>query len=631
LLVAGGATAGDPKRCGGMSAQVGAKVAEPVTTVRVTLRSRSADGKTVAFCDYKFPPGATPPFLSVPDKGATSLDVFVEAFAPAGMGDPSSADGVRRFATGAIYGIDVNPTTLSALRLYPSEAFACAGTQLVQARAFHTATLLPDGRVLLDGGLVASASDPTLTAFSMEGAYATGGAEVYDPRDQSVHSVNEPTPPAPRAFHAAQLLSGNGPCAAKQLAVLLVGGLTNTPGVGQPILQPSTGLASGRLWPQTPMGALSTPLPARAIGNEVLCLDPDTLAGTRMAIGGKASAQRAAGVGPRGLVAAGGIDYDPTMLNQPTQVAEVASFDQTGKLTAAAVGIGRDGASLTVLNTTSALVWGGGGTSDPIGELLGGLDGTPTSMPVTLVGTPITQFHTATLLDTMGDPSILVTGGFEVVASGLDTQPTPAASAVRLVTVNAATSTVAAVPIGFGGTYVADATCSAPATRYKPAGWESATTLPRGDRILVTGGTPSTAADTTQTPQRCSDCPGAQSLLCAIGQASIYDTANNMMAPTGALSVPRLGHTSTQLLDGSVLVAGGIGADTVGATTSSVFLSDLEVYNSRTVLAPYNASTVLDLDDPIYADLVTAKLQREPAKLAVEPKAKGAARECDTL
>ena len=77
---------------------------------------------------------------------------------------------------------------LESTEFYDSETGTFAsGPGLNQARAGHTATLLPDGRIVVVGG------------------DADGSVEVFDPAAGEFHSI-EARLAAPRRFHAAALL-----------------------------------------------------------------------------------------------------------------------------------------------------------------------------------------------------------------------------------------------------------------------------------------------------------------------------------------------------------------------------------------------------------------------------------------
>ena len=620
----------DVLRCGDSDIQLGKSLSAPVQTMRITLRARDDAGKTVLdgtkprLCDQLLEIGRTAPFLRVPVGNATKVDVFAEAFAKVG-------ETYHRTASGALYGI--SPTKAgSGLRLYPTEDFACAPAKLVTARAFHTATLLPDGRVVLIGGLTGTTEKLTMT-----GVPAIGTSEIYDPRDQTVVPFTDVAPPLSRAFHSAMLLSGSGPCEAGKTAILLVGGIGPTDPMtpDAPILAQENGQAGSRLVPSSAPSAgmpFGTSLGAHAVANEVVCLDTVAMTATRMPATGASGAFRAVATGKHGLVAAGGIDYDNKKLNTVLPVGDLSAFSpDVGSGQSVTLPINRTGATLSLIGSdeSQALLWGGGDYAAPVGELITNPFAMPTVTPLSVSRTVATQFHTATVLTGGG---VLVTGGFEIANGGSNQQPPVIRDAVRVVIPLG--GTVTASPVALGAGYTADPLCSGtsgyPAagvsSRYLPAGWESAVQLQNG-RVLVTGGSPSSiSADVMSangtTIKRCQDCPTGSSVLCAIPQASLYDSATANITPaappvvsgiplpkTAGLGVPRFGHTSTVLQGGSVFIAGGIGGGPINGMQAALFLDDLEVYNPSAMDAPPGE---VDPDDPVAADLIAASLKRAP-------------------
>ena len=96
-------------------------------------------------------------------------------------------------------------------------------------------------------------------------------------------------------------------------------------------------------------------------------------------------------------------------------------------------------------------------------------------------------------------------------------------------------------------------------TGHMTAAREGATaTLLRDGRVLVTGGNDPGAADH------------------ALSSAELYDPKTGRFTPTGSMTVPRLGHTATLLGDGRALIAGG------GAGDNADFLTSAEVYDPTT-------------------------------------------------
>jgi hypothetical protein len=90
-----------------------------------------------------------------------------------------------------------------------------------------------------------------------------------------------------------------------------------------------------------------------------------------------------------------------------------------------------------------------------------------------------------------------------------------------------------------------------------PRGWHTATLLADGT-VLVTGG-----ADQD---------PGGT----GSASAELYDPTTGAFTPTGSMAVARFRHTATPLMDGSVLIVGGVPAD------SSIPTSTAELYNPAT-------------------------------------------------
>jgi galactose oxidase-like protein len=96
---------------------------------------------------------------------------------------------------------------------------------MITARAFHTATLLSDGRVLIAGGLSTTASGPGF-------GNVLASAEIYDPNTGSFIATGDMT--APHWGHAATLLDIG--------KVLVFGAAPGYPGGGAPeIYDPSSG------------------------------------------------------------------------------------------------------------------------------------------------------------------------------------------------------------------------------------------------------------------------------------------------------------------------------------------------------------------------------------------------------
>jgi hypothetical protein len=126
---------------------------------------------------------------------------------------------------------------------------------------------------------------------------------------------------------------------------------------------------------------------------------------------------------------------------------------------------------------------------------------------------------------------------------------------------------------------------------------------------LISGGAPKFLSG------RCIDCDERDrpSLLCSVRQASLYDPSlAEPFVRAQPLQVGRLGHTSTVLADGNVLVTGGLSLP-AGVQQTRV-LGDIEVYNPRPERPPIDLTTALpvDDDDPIALDLTLESLLRAP-------------------
>lgn len=595
-----------------------------ITSIRVTIRTY-APGDTMGnfLCDRVLQVPRDAPSIRIPAKNVDRVDIYAEAYAPAPPGETLP----HRVAVGALTRMPVGLDKVPDLRLYPDERFRCHNASLNRPRAFHTATLLPNGQVLIVGGLV-TGSDPNNDAFTSAPLQITSDVEVYDPGTASfIHVAEQSATPLPRAFHQAVLVGRDPP-----YQIMLVGGATPVMMDGSPAPEstPAFGLNTGvppgtRIVPFDTSG-VPTPLTVAAAPTELLVYDPDAHTSTRMT-GDTTIDNRVFQAGAAfadGFVAAGGIDWHGNPL---TSTVNVTTFDVTrtdGPRKAPLVAP-RMGATLTVLTDDTALLWGGqidltAMPTPPPGELLSGLGAmnTPKSTGVTLATAQPTQFHTATLLPpdpTTANRSILVSGGFveTTTSGGQAVQPPPPNAAVRILTVTPTGTVTSAGPVLSGYGY--DATCASD-TRLKPAGWQSTLDLGRG-RVLLTGGAPTITA-------MCNDCDGGSDYRCGIKQASIF-TAPSTIAPTNndpteKMQVPRYGHTTTLMPDGNVLVIGGIGAP-MGTPR---LIGDVEVYDPRPVIPLYDAASGNpDPDDPIAAE----GLVREPGQPLADPRYKP----CDQL
>jgi hypothetical protein len=598
-----------------------------IAILRLSVRTHAVATDAGAFgCDIVLHVPSDVPSVRLPQMGPTppqTLDIYAEGFdaAPAGM-QP------HRVAVGSLLGIAPSAKTLPDVRLYPADSFRCLKNQMVHPRAFHSATLLPNNQVLIIGGLVADITNPTNEAIGLGPLFVTGDAEVYDPSSGIFTKVLDKSgTPIPRAFHQVALLDGSGP----KYSLLVVGGVT-APDPTMPVLGLNTGAAPGpRLVPFNTSSSILTPLSTRAaMTAELIVYDPTTNPPslTRTMVPGLTAAAFQAGAPfGDGIAVAGGTDWgDPLETEMPdTNLAVVRGTEmpRTAKLAAA-----RIGGTLTALDDTTALLWGGAiQPSDPIGELVTGLAAgkTAATMALTTMGQTATQFHTATLLGQPGmgtSYTVLVTGGFVETTTNMGTalEPPAAGDAARLVTVTPATGATTVAPVSLASPYFADATCTM-AGRYRGAGWEAAA-VTQG-KVLISGGAP-----TYLSMPPCDDCDGGSGLFCATRQASLFTPPSTLAPVTEPLQVPRFGHTATTMRDGNVLVTGGIGA---GSGTPRL-IADAEEYNPRPFKTSYSPTmTPADPDDPLALDMKALGYVRAPGEQAFKVGAKTPAQPCGEL
>jgi hypothetical protein len=112
----------------------------------------------------------------------------------------------------------------------PASGTFTAASKMASARIAHTMTLLPDGRVLVAGGL-------TTYDFTVNATLVTATAEGYNPDHKGfeafLHTMN-----SPRAFHSATLLNDG--------RVLLAGGERANP--PYPFDQPFSGTSTAEVF-----------------------------------------------------------------------------------------------------------------------------------------------------------------------------------------------------------------------------------------------------------------------------------------------------------------------------------------------------------------------------------------------
>jgi N-acetylneuraminic acid mutarotase len=172
-----------------------------------------------------------------------------------------------------------------------------------------------------------------------------------------------------------------------------------------------------------------------------------------------------------------------------------------------------------------------------------------------------------------------ILGSVAILVSGCAVQAAPSGTST-------ATATPTAIPGTPTATAVAPTNTSPPAAdigSWKATGsmstarWQFTATVLRDGRVLVVGG------------QATPDESGPNAV--GLASAELYDPSTGAWTATGSLHSPRVKHTATLLLDGRVLVEGGICLGTAGKGCPPLFSPDLdpsgavataEVYDPRT-------------------------------------------------
>ncbi len=228
------------------------------------------------------------------------------------------------------------------------------------------------------------------------------------------------------------------------------------------------------------------------------------------------------------ILIAGGIDET----GATTSIVEIYSpraggFTQVGSLQNA-----RRGHTATLLSNGTVLIAGG---IDALGNSLASAElYIPAQQSFSFVGSLVTarHEHTATLLNT---GMVLIAGGFNSLYA------TPVAGAELF---DPTALTFAPATASAGG-----------AVNMATARYQHTATLLDGGRVLLAGG----ASDAAGTP---------------LASAELYDPVAGTFADSGVtMSSPRIAHTATLLTSGKVLLAGGY-ADTGGTINSSADLFD---------------------------------------------------------
>ena len=426
------------------------------------------------------------------------------------------------------------------------------GTVLT-SRASHTATLLPNGKVLVVGG-------------TTDGVARLATSVVFDPTNSKQIPTSNTLTHA-RAWHSATMLPTG--------KVLVVGGATEstyfeTPELYDPVLN-SWSPAADELYGRSRKRHTSTLLPngkVLVVGGEnwsgwlniADIYDPTTNSWTQAASMTTKRADHTATLLRNGkILVTGGVNLAGDVASAEIYDPGTDTWQPAGSLSTP-----RKGHTATLLPNGSVLVVGGTlVTSDvEIYQLSIYLGGSPwTSLPTTLVPT---AYHTATLLPT---GKVLIAGGSNSGGMLADSFLYDLASNDRIRanlryprSGHAATLLINGTVLATGGSSVAPVEFFAPQFTLNSTAAKSlsiardshtANLLPSG-KVLVAGGVGSAV----------------------LASSELYDATLDTWSTAGSLSTARYGHTSTLLTNGQVLVVGGAGSDFY------TLLPNAELYNS---------------------------------------------------
>jgi uncharacterized repeat protein (TIGR01451 family)/uncharacterized delta-60 repeat protein len=409
----------------------------------------------------------------------------------------------RVLVTGGFYFGPGYTVTLDSAELYdPSTALWSPADNMNVARCQHSATLLPNGRVLIAGGA---------------GLFTIGSAELYD-LDANSWTQTDDLGSARRRHTATLLADGR---------VLVAGGQNG-----------SSELSSAELYETTNGSWATTGSLATGRNDHSATLLPN---GRVLAAGGWAGVA----LSNASLYDAAAGSWSNTGSLNSARISHTATLLPNGKVLVAAGWAGSVLLSAELYDPASGL-WSN------TGSLSAGREG-----------------HTATLLR---DGRVLVAGGRGNFSNLVSAELYDPASGLWSNTgsLNYAYSDPTATLLPTGKVLMAGASPISPPTSqaelYDPASglWSiiaspsvarhghTATLLPNG-QVLIVGG------------YNNSGYPAS---------AELYDPATGNWATTGSLATPRYSHTATLLPDGRVLVAGGYG--------SSGYLSSAEIYDPAT-------------------------------------------------
>ncbi len=485
------------------------------TRVRLTFRDTTAAGIGALRCDIVLPLDGTPPLIAVPRRGEP-VAVWAEYVDDAGA----------VLARGARDGVAIDRGDTVTIVAAPAGDYACAPLQATVARAFHSATLLPTGEVLLLGGLAGSVASPGASFAPDDGAYALATAELYDPVTGRSRPIAVPGLIA-RAFHQTVVLGSD----ADGVHLLVVGGSgVNSDATLAGNVAAIPGGSGAPPWQPAGVDIARGHYGARGLPAELLTYHPATRSISRIEVGASGPAARAE-TGTTAVTGAGGMTAmvgGRLATGAASPLIEAVRAD--GTVAGTVNGRARVGATVTVLPGGDAIVVGGDVGADTAGvrvvDHLTGLDGTVALAPGPADTSAMNRAcHAAAVLT----DHVIVVGGLHLSGSGVD-DAGPGALALRV-----SNSTLAATAIDTG---------AAPAVAYLDA-----VTLHDGGVLAAGGARPGGGCGRTIV------CPTTSSLRFDV------DGGGARLVPAGALGLARYGHRLTRLADGTVLVTGGFVVD----------------------------------------------------------------------
>lgn len=370
--------------------------------------------------------------------GGTDYDVTVTGYSGAETGTCTP------YALGHARGVRFGGASPVSVRLYPLGGWSCAGAHEGSTasvpRALHQAVLLPDGTVLLLGGIAGSRTSPMVPAVAFGGkAVAQRTVEVFDPRDARFHAVSftdeDGLDGFSRVLFQARYVSTN---ADGMYEIHTYGGfdIDNAPEGGIGFDGNANVTAISALY-----GPVSQMMMGAAAGfraDAVILYDPTTRTGTAAAHGTSTYTTTAATDGAAPFAVVRSIDSVTVNMatGRPSYGLSAGAYVDGGR--EAVLMNDRFGASITPISATNFLVWGGnvatamdGALADPVptaGEIVNSMAmGTTAVAAHDSTVSPddnlpfATAYHTATrIAGRTGSSAILFVGG-AVLGAG----PTP--------------------------------------------------------------------------------------------------------------------------------------------------------------------------------------------------------------